>query len=204
MREEYNSFLSTPTVLRSINRLIWPIPIHRWNPNIGLSLEKSRRKYFLFKMNNVTRTFLLLWKTDWDQTAMCRDRLHAPHRATGGSRSSGKLLNNVIWHLRFYRLLVYVLISHSFCFVSFEDERSRSLGRRLELLWFYHTQSRVVSQAAGFPGRARFRARFGFKFVKIFWASFGPACKVFWQRWTLLSPVTAEAIELIKSSAKNI
>jgi len=47
------------------------------------------------------------------------------------------------------------------------------------------------------------RAGFGLKFVKIFRADFGPAYKIYSQRGTLLSPVTVEAIALIKSSREN-
>jgi len=39
MREEYKSVLSTPT--EADTRLLWPIPIYRQNPDIGLSLVMS-------------------------------------------------------------------------------------------------------------------------------------------------------------------
>jgi len=38
----------------------------------------------------------------------------------------------------------------------------------------------------------------------MFWADIGPACKIYLQQWTLLLPVTVEAIEWIKSWLKRL
>ena len=59
---------------------------------------------------------------------------------------------------------------------------------------------RIASRA----GISRSGSGFGFNFVKMFRVDFGPACKILSQRWTLLSPVTGEAIDLIKFSIKII
>jgi len=63
-----------------------------------------------------------LKKIVWDQTALRWVTSRVP-RPTGGSRSLGRLLNNVIWNIRSYLTLVYVFISFSFCFASPKDER---------------------------------------------------------------------------------
>jgi len=60
---------------------------------------------------------------------------------------------------------------------------------------------RVVSRVGPSSGWAQ--AGYRVKFVKMFRADFGLACTFFSQQRTLLSPVTVEAIELIKSSIKN-
>jgi len=56
--------------------------------------------------------------------------------------------------------------------------------------------SHQLKVGPGFSGRAGF----GIQFVKMFRTDFGPVCNFFSQLQTLLSPVSVEAIELIKST----
>ena len=62
---------------------------------------------------------------------------------------------------------------------------------------------KIICRRVRFKSGWAFRVGFGLKLVKMFRADFGPANKMFSQWRTLLSPVTVEAIELIKPSMKK-